>query len=109
MLTFEAIADPTRRQILDLLREGEIAAGEVARHFPVSRPAVCKHLRVLRKAGLVQERRRGRHRLYRLNAAPLAEVGSWLSRYEVFWGERLAVLKRLAEEEEARKEQTPHE
>ena len=99
MNAYEAIADPTRRRILDLLHDQEMAAGQLASHFPVSRPAVSRHLRVLRRAGLVSEDRRGRRRIYCLNATPLREVSSWVQRYERFWREGLGTLKRYLEEE----------
>ena len=99
MTAYEAIADPTRRHILDLLRDREMPAGDLASHFPVSRPAVSRHLRVLRRAGLIGENRRGRHRLYRLTATPLREIDAWLNRYERFWREGLGELKRYLEEE----------
>jgi DNA-binding transcriptional ArsR family regulator len=90
-----AIADPTRRRVLELVRDAEVPAGEIAAQFPVSRPAVSRHLRVLREAGLVQERRVGRERLYRANPEPLAELREWLDGY---WAGRLDTLKRLAED-----------
>ncbi len=90
-----AIADPIRRRVLELVRDAEVPAGEIAAHFPVSRPAVSRHLRVLREAGLVQERRVGRERLYRADPEPLAELRAWLDGY---WAGRLDALKRLAEE-----------
>jgi DNA-binding transcriptional ArsR family regulator len=99
MSAYGAIADPTRRQILDLLSEGEIPAGELASHFSVSRPAVSRHLRVLRGARLVRETRRGRHRFYALNAGPLREVDSWVRRYERFWRESMDAFKRYLEDE----------
>src|SRR5690348_18467132 len=71
---FNALADPTRRAVLDLLRAGSRPAGDIARAFTVSRPAVSKHLSILRRAHLVEERREGRHRLYQLNPEPLREV-----------------------------------
>ena len=91
-----ALADPIRRRVLELVRDGEVPAGELAAQFPVSRPAVSRHLRVLREAGLVHERRDGRLRLYRADPAPLAELRGWLDRY---WADRLDALKALAEEE----------
>jgi DNA-binding transcriptional ArsR family regulator len=91
-----AIADPTRRRLLELVRDREVPAGELASKFDVSRPAVSRHLRVLRQAGLVHERREGRLRLYRADPAPLAELRDWLERY---WEERLAALRSLAEEQ----------
>ena len=94
---FAAIADSTRRAILQRLAIGELAAGEIAEAFPISRPAVSKHLKILREAALVQEERRGRHRVYRLNAQPLRHVDRWLEQYRVFWKKNLASLKRHVE------------
>lgn len=96
---FAALADPTRRAVLDLLRGGSQPAGVVARAFPVSRPAISRHLRVLRRAGLVAERREGRQRVYRLNAGPLEAVDTWLERYRSFWSGQLAGLKSFVEGE----------
>ena len=93
---FLAVADPTRRAILDRLRRGEAPVAELASGFAMSRPAVSKHLRVLRDAHLVRERRGGadgRQRVYLLNAAPLREVARWTQRYEAFWPANLASLK----------------
>lgn len=89
-----AVADPIRRRVLELVRDREVSAGELADAFPVSRPAVSRHVRVLREAGLVRERRDGRLRLYRADPAPLAELREWLERY---WDERLDILRDLAE------------
>jgi DNA-binding transcriptional ArsR family regulator len=100
--TFHALADPTRRAVLDLLRKGAQPAGQIAGAFPVSRPAISKHLRQLRRARLVIEHRRGRHRYYQLNAGPLKTVDSWLERYRSFWQANLANLKAFVEEEYAR-------
>jgi len=97
--TFSALADPTRRAVLDLLRQGSQPAGRIARAFPISRPAISKHLRLLRRAHLVQERREGRHRLYQLNPEPLKAVDSWLSHYRSFWQVNLASLKAFVETE----------
>ncbi len=90
---FHALADPTRRAVLDLLRRGSQPAGQIAQAFPISRPAISKHLRLLRRAHLVQERRQGRHRLYQLNPEPLRAVDKWLEQYRVFWQDNLANLK----------------
>ena len=87
-----AVADPTRRQILDLLVDGEVTAGELAAAFPVSRPAVSRHLRVLREAGLVRARTSGRQRLYALDPAPLRELDAWLDPYRRLWAHRLDAL-----------------
>lgn len=100
---YAAIADPTRRAILDALRRGERSAGEIADLFPVSRPAVSRHLRVLRHAGLLAERREAQSRIYSLNAKPLREVEQWLQHYRVFWAGRLHDLKRYAESPEGRR------
>jgi DNA-binding transcriptional ArsR family regulator len=92
-----AIADPLRRRVLELVRDGELTAGELAAQFPVSRPAVSRHLRVLRETGLVTERRVGKQRLYRANLEPLAELRAWLDDY---WAGRLRTLRTLAEKED---------
>jgi DNA-binding transcriptional ArsR family regulator len=97
---FHALADPTRRALLDLLREGSRPAGEIAQAFPISRPAVSKHLRLLRSARLVEERSQGRHRIYRLNPAPLEAVDQWLAGYRVFWNAQLRNLKGFVEKGE---------
>ncbi|MHA6288950.1 metalloregulator ArsR/SmtB family transcription factor [Maricaulis sp. CAU 1757] len=94
---FHAIADPTRRAILDLLRDGEKPAGEIARHFPVSRPAIARHVGVLKRAGLVTERRQARQRFYALNPGGLTSIDRWIAPYRLFWGARLADLKRVVE------------
>ena len=99
---FHALSDPTRRAVLDLLRSGSQPAGQIARAFPVSRPAISKHLRLLRRAHLVQERREGRHRLYQLNPEPLRAVDSWLEQYRVFWQSSLTNLKAFVEAEYAK-------
>jgi DNA-binding transcriptional ArsR family regulator len=91
-----AISDPIRRRVLELVRDRELPAGELAAKFDVSRPAVSRHLRVLREAGLLHERRDGRQRLYRADPEPLAELRDWL---EGYWSGRLDALKRLVEEE----------
>jgi DNA-binding transcriptional ArsR family regulator len=94
---FQAIADPTRRQILKLLAEQEMPVTRIAGHFPVSRTAVSKHLRVLSEAGLVTERKEGREKRYRLRSEPLLELREWLSYFERFWEDRLARLKDMVE------------
>ena len=100
--TFQALADPTRRAVLDLLRRGAQPAGQIASAFPVSRPAISKHLRLLRRAHLVREHREGRNRIYRLNPQPLRAVDSWIEQYRVFWAASLNKLKSLVESEYAR-------
>lgn len=95
---FRAIADPTRRQILGLLRGGQQTVGEIAGNFRMSRPAVSKHLRLLRRAGLVVTRREGTSRPCALSARPLRTINDWLSDYEQFWAESLDSLKKYVEE-----------
>ena len=90
---WEALADPTRRRIVELLAEGERSAGELAAQFPTSRPGVSRHLRVLREHGLVRARSQGQRRLYSLDPAPLAELDAWLERYRGFWTNRLDALE----------------
>src|SRR2546423_7253335 len=101
---FQALADPTRRAVLELLRRGSQPAGQIARAFPVSRPAISKHLRLLRRAHLVQERKEGRHRFYTLNPEPLKAVDSWLDQYRVFWRGNLFSLKTVVGSGEAQKD-----
>jgi DNA-binding transcriptional ArsR family regulator len=100
---FNALADPTRRAVLDLLRGGSLPAGEIAQAFPVSRPAISKHLRLLRRAQLVSEVRRSRHRVYSLNPTPLKTVDAWLNQYRIFWEASLTSLKAVVEGEKTKK------
>jgi DNA-binding transcriptional ArsR family regulator len=88
-----ALVDPTRRTIVELLADGELDAGEIATRFPISRPAVSRHLRVLRELGLVRVRPEAQRRVYSLEAAPLAELDAWLGRYRGFWENRLDALE----------------
>src|SRR5438876_7821905 len=99
-----AIAEPTRREILRLVWDSELPAGEIASHFSLTRPAVSQHRRVMKDAGLLEERRRGTMRLYRARPEGLAELREYL---EGFWGERLWALKREAEREERRRRRGP--
>src|SRR5258705_10174087 len=94
---FRAIADPTRRAILDRLRAGPANAGTLASDFQSSRPAVSRHLRVLREARLVVHTRIARERLYSVNPLPLQTVAGWLEGYRAFWQTRLTRLKRHLE------------
>ena len=90
---FAALANGTRREVLRLLREeGPLPAGAIANRFDMARPSLSEHLKVLRDAGLVSEERAGRQRIYRLEAAPLADVQDWLHPYERFWRKKLSVL-----------------
>ena len=92
MNVFETLADPTRRQIVDLLAERDRTAGELCDHFEVSQPAVSRHLRVLREAGLVASRSEAQRRIYRLTPEPLVEVDRWLERHRDYWRGRLDKL-----------------
>ncbi len=92
MNALEALAEPTRRRIVELLAERECSAGEIASHFDTSRPGVSRHLRVLREHGLVQVRGDAQRRFYSLDPKPLAELEAWLARYRGFWANRLDAL-----------------
>ena len=92
MNALAALADPTRRRIVELLAEGELSAGEIASQFPTARPGVSRHLRVLREHGLVCARAQGRRRLYSLDPRPLEELDAWLDHYSGFWRNRLGAL-----------------
>ena len=92
MQALEALADPTRRRIVELLAEGERSAGALAGEFSTTRPAVSRHLRVLRESGLVRAREAGTSRLYSLDPAPLEALDARLARYRGFWAQRLDAL-----------------
>jgi DNA-binding transcriptional ArsR family regulator len=103
--SLKAIAEPRRRQILSLVRDGELSAGEIAAHFDVTRPAISQHLNVLKGAGLVSERRNGTRRLYRARPEGLGELKAFL---EGFWDNKLDALKREAERKESGKRGRNH-
>jgi DNA-binding transcriptional ArsR family regulator len=96
----QALAAPRRREILEIVRAGEMSAGEIAEHFDVTRPAISQHLKVLKDAELLVERREGARRLYRMRPEGLAELRAFL---DSFWTDRLAALKAEAELEEKRR------
>jgi DNA-binding transcriptional ArsR family regulator len=96
---FRAIADPTRREILGMLCRRPHSVGEIAANFRTSRPAISKHLRMLRAVGLVASTRKGTARICALNAQPLRAVSDWISDYEAYWGKTLQSLKRYVEED----------
>jgi DNA-binding transcriptional ArsR family regulator len=100
---FQAIADPTRRELLSLLADREMPVTMISEHFPISRTAVSKHLHVLEEAGLVSGRKVGRETRYILSPEPLQELKSWLSYYERFWDKKLSVLKSFVENNEPNK------
>jgi DNA-binding transcriptional ArsR family regulator len=96
---FRAIADPTRRQILALLlRDGRQSVGQIAANFAASRPAISKHLRLLRSAGLVMTDQQGTARICELNGRPLSAINDWLRDYQAFWNDNLRSLKTYVEE-----------
>ncbi|OBH81153.1 transcriptional regulator [Mycobacterium scrofulaceum] len=95
---FLALANPVRRELLEILSRQPLPAGKLCERFNLSRPAVAEHLKVLRDAGLVADRPQGRHRIYHLTAEPLAELREWLHPFEKFWRARLAKLAETAEE-----------
>jgi DNA-binding transcriptional ArsR family regulator len=95
MDTFSVVADPTRRAMLDLLVKHERSAGELVSVFPdISQPAVSKHLRILKDAGLVDMRVQAQQRIYTLQPKGLAELDAWIAKYKVFWPDRLDSLER---------------
>jgi DNA-binding transcriptional ArsR family regulator len=95
---FEVLAEPNRRQILDLLRGRERSVGELVDYLGLSQPGVSKHLRMLREAGLVRVRHDAQRRWYGLCPDPLVEVDAWLAPYRAFWSERLDALERHLED-----------
>lgn len=97
-MSFAVLAEPTRRDILDLLREGERPVGDLVERLQLSQPAVSKHLRVLRDAGLVDVRPDAQRRLYRLRPQPLAEMDEWLAPYRRLWNRSLDKLEKHLEE-----------
>ncbi len=94
---FDAIADPSRRAILDGLAGGPRAAGEIAADFSISRPAISRHLRALEGAGLVRVSKEGRKRMYEIDPEPLQEVDRWMQRYRTMWAARLVAIKQHVE------------
>ncbi|TDL82402.1 ArsR/SmtB family transcription factor [Peribacillus frigoritolerans] len=97
---FQAIADPTRREVLRLLAGKELAITEITSHFPISRTAIAKHLHILSEANLVSGKKVGREKIYQLHPEPLTEVKQWLSYYEQFWNNKLSILKHIVENDD---------
>jgi DNA-binding transcriptional ArsR family regulator len=97
--TFAALADPTRAEILDVIARRPRTVNEIVARFDVSQPAISRHLRVLREAGLVSVVPKGQQRVYRLEPKPLQELDTWLSRYRRFWADRLDALEQHMDEE----------
>ena len=100
--TFDVLAEPTRRRILDLLLDSERPVGDLVERLHVSQPGVSKHLKVLRDAGLVEVRRDAQRRIYRVRAEPLAEIDAWLAPYRRLWAKRLDSLERHLDETDDR-------
>ena len=94
----EALAEPNRRRIVELLQDGERSVGELVGGTGLAQPAVSKHLRVLKGAGLVEVRQQAQRRLYRIRPQPLAELDAWLEPYRKLWNERLDLLERHLKE-----------
>jgi DNA-binding transcriptional ArsR family regulator len=107
MLGFMALSDPTRRRIVEMLATRELRAGEIARRFDITAPAVSQHLKLLREAGLVQVRRDAQRRIYALDPAGLAEMDVWLGRFRRFWSGRLDALERELIDPSAARRNTP--
>lgn len=97
---FQAIADPTRREIIDLLAEQSLPVNGVAENFDISRPAISKHIKILNECGLVVIRKEGRKRYCRSDPRKLKEVAEWANRYRKFWNKRLDALEALLSEED---------
>ncbi|GGP11766.1 ArsR/SmtB family transcription factor [Oceanobacillus neutriphilus] len=101
---FQAVADPTRREILHLLSNQNLAISEITSHFSITRTAVVKHLTILSEANLVSGKKSGREKIYHLHPEPLMEIKNWVSYFEQFWNNKLSMLKYLVENEEDKKE-----
>nr|MDH3153674.1 metalloregulator ArsR/SmtB family transcription factor [Bacillus licheniformis] len=97
---FQAVSDPSRRKMLELLAGKELPVTDISDHFPMSRTAVSKHLRVLSEAGLVSGRKAGREKLYRLHPEPLAELRQWLAYFDMYWDNKLSLLKHKVENDQ---------
>ena len=104
MHALQVLGDPTRRRIVELLAEGEHDAGDLGSHFPISQPAVSRHLRVLREHGLVQVRKDAQRRVYSLDPTALAELEDWLTQTRSFWLNRLDALETELRRNRKRKE-----
>lgn len=94
---FQAIADPTRRQVLQLLAEKEMPISKITAQFPVSRTAIVKHLQILTEAELIQGQKVGREKIYRLQPESFSELKQWLSYFDLFWDNKLSILKHVVE------------
>jgi DNA-binding transcriptional ArsR family regulator len=106
LLAFAALGDPTRQRIVEMLAARELSAGEIARRFDMTAPAVSQHLKLLREAGLIRVRRDAQRRIYALDPAGLAELDAWLSRFRRFWSGRLDALQHELEQHEPHRRTT---
>jgi len=97
-LVFRAIADPTRRAIIDLLADGDRSIGDIAAGFDMTRPAVAKHLAILKDGRVIDVEKRGRERIHRLRPDTLKSAASWINQFDKFWDDRLAKLKEVVED-----------
>ncbi|MFT4413855.1 ArsR/SmtB family transcription factor [Fredinandcohnia humi] len=97
---FQAIADPTRREVLRILAKDELPISEIASHFSISRTAIAKHLLVLSEANLVSGKKVGREKRFHLGPEAFSEIHQWLAYFEQFWSNKLSILKYIAEQEE---------
>ncbi|MCY8615118.1 ArsR/SmtB family transcription factor [Bacillus haynesii] len=97
---FQAVSDPSRRKMLKLLAGRELPVTDISSQFPMSRTAVSKHLRILSEAGLVSGRKAGREKLYRLHPEPLAELQQWLAYFDMYWDNKLSLLKHKVENDQ---------
>ncbi|MFJ7973015.1 ArsR/SmtB family transcription factor [Psychrobacillus sp. NPDC096389] len=97
---FQAIADPTRRDVLKLLAHQELPIGEITSHFPMTRTAIAKHLHILSEANLVSGQKVGREKIYRLQPETFQELKDWLSYYDQFWNNKLSMLKYVVENDD---------
>lgn len=97
---YQAIADPTRRKVMELLAKQDLAIADIAEQFPISRTAIVKHLYILSEAKLVTSKKVGREKLYTLSPEPLGDVKEWIAYYERFWENKLSILKHLVENDE---------
>jgi DNA-binding transcriptional ArsR family regulator len=104
---FGALADRTRRRILDLLAHTDSRVTDIAKPFPVSLPAISKHLRVLENAGLIERHRDGRVHRLRLKAEPMRDAAAWIERYREFWDEQFASLSRYLEKQQQKNKDKP--
>jgi DNA-binding transcriptional ArsR family regulator len=100
---FHAVADATRRRMIDLLSKGETSVSAIVEHFDISQPSISEHLRILREAGLVAVRQLGRQRLYRIQPEPLRDVADWVAHYEKFWDEKFDALGKHLEKRHGKK------